>query len=284
MSSINQNPYESGYQSSGNFVLSNFDVYSDRHERVAKAIDGLQSASGELQYLVVEFLTWDAGKRLLIPINLVQVDLPTQRLYVPSLNRQQVLDTPAYDRNPAVAQQRESAVGSGIPPMRPLESGAPLEAAAPLEGYRVVETVSAAGYTTPVAPVTSPSITSQPAQPHVEVPPTRPPAEFTQAQASPSFEVAPTRPSADVTQAEVIPLKEERLVVDKKKQKLGEVVVRKEVETEYIQVPVQREKLIVEQVGEEPKQLAEIDLTDESQLPHTSQREVQLPPLPKNDR
>ncbi len=55
-------------------------------------------------------------------------------------------------------------------------------------------------------------------------------------------------------------LLEERLVVDSVRQKVGEVVVRKVIETEMIQVPVRREKLIVEQVGAEYKQLAEIDL------------------------
>jgi stress response protein YsnF len=40
------------------------------------------------------------------------------------------------------------------------------------------------------------------------------------------------------------------------------VVVRKEIETEIIEVPIQREKLIIEQVGDEPRTLAEIDLDD----------------------
>ncbi|WP_407640441.1 DUF2382 domain-containing protein [Aliterella atlantica] len=57
-----------------------------------------------------------------------------------------------------------------------------------------------------------------------------------------------------------IPLLEERLIVDRNKEKVGEVVVRKEIETEIVEVPIRREKLIVEQVGAETKQLASIDL------------------------
>ena len=57
-----------------------------------------------------------------------------------------------------------------------------------------------------------------------------------------------------------IPLLEERLIVDINKQKIGEVVVRKEIETEMVQVPIRREKLIIEQIGAETIQLAEIDL------------------------
>jgi len=59
---------------------------------------------------------------------------------------------------------------------------------------------------------------------------------------------------------EIIRLLGERLVVDRGKRKIGEVIVRKEIETRMIQVPVRREKLIVEQVSPERKQLAEINL------------------------
>ena len=58
-----------------------------------------------------------------------------------------------------------------------------------------------------------------------------------------------------------IRLLEERLLVDISRQKIGEVVVRKVIETQMVQVPVRREKLIVEQIGPEHKQLAEIDLS-----------------------
>jgi len=59
---------------------------------------------------------------------------------------------------------------------------------------------------------------------------------------------------------EVIRLLAERLIVNRTKRKVGEVIVRKVVETEFIEVPVRREKLIVEQVSPELKQIAEIDL------------------------
>ncbi|WP_373544034.1 YsnF/AvaK domain-containing protein [Chamaesiphon sp.] len=61
---------------------------------------------------------------------------------------------------------------------------------------------------------------------------------------------------------EVFSLLEERLIVSLSKRKIGEIVVRKEVETQIVQVqvPIQREKLIVEQVSPEYKLLAQIDL------------------------
>lgn len=74
-----------------------------------------------------------------------------------------------------------------------------------------------------------------------------------------------TLPTAtpEVLEEEIIRLLGERLVVDRSKRKVGEVIVRKEIETRMVQVPVRHEKLIVEQVSPEHKQLAEIDLGQE---------------------
>lgn len=67
----------------------------------------------------------------------------------------------------------------------------------------------------------------------------------------------------EATEEQIIRLLEERLVVESSKRKIGEVIVRKEIETRMIQVPVRREKLIVEQISPEHKQLAEIELGQE---------------------
>ncbi|HBL10877.1 MAG TPA: hypothetical protein DD379_05635 [Cyanobacteria bacterium UBA11162] len=64
----------------------------------------------------------------------------------------------------------------------------------------------------------------------------------------------------EIVEEEIIRLLEEKLVVNRHKQKVGEVVIRKEIETRMVEVPVRREKLIVEQIGSETKKLAEIDL------------------------
>ncbi len=68
--------------------------------------------------------------------------------------------------------------------------------------------------------------------------------------------------TTEVTE-DIIRLLGERLIIDRSKRKIGDVIVRKEIETYMIQVPVRREKLIIEQVSPEHKQLAEIDLGQE---------------------
>ncbi|MEH2194972.1 MAG: DUF2382 domain-containing protein [Nostoc sp.] len=67
----------------------------------------------------------------------------------------------------------------------------------------------------------------------------------------------------EVSEEQIIRLLEERLLVKSSKRKVGEVIVRKVIETRMVQVPVRREKLIVEQISPERKQLAEIDLGQE---------------------
>jgi hypothetical protein len=62
------------------------------------------------------------------------------------------------------------------------------------------------------------------------------------------------------TEEEIIRLLSERLVVNRNKRKVGDVIVRKEIETRIVQVPVRYEKLVVEQVSPENKVLAEFDL------------------------
>lgn len=55
-----------------------------------------------------------------------------------------------------------------------------------------------------------------------------------------------------------ISLFEEKLKVNRRKRKVGEVVVRKKIETRMVQVPIHLEKLIVERVGEGSEQIAEV--------------------------
>lgn len=64
----------------------------------------------------------------------------------------------------------------------------------------------------------------------------------------------------EVLSEEIFRLLGERVVVDRSKRKVGEVIVRKEIKIRMVQVPVRYEKLIVEEVSPEHKILAEIDL------------------------
>ncbi|MEG4215723.1 DUF2382 domain-containing protein [Microcoleus sp. Pol14C6] len=90
----------------------------------------------------------------------------------------------------------------------------------------------------------------------------------------PNLETDEDEENLDIVDQEVIRLLEERLVINRSKRKVGEVIVRKEIETRMVQVPIQWEKLIVEQVGDDPKVLAEIDL-GEGKITGIDLREIQ---------
>lgn len=81
---------------------------------------------------------------------------------------------------------------------------------------------------------------------------------FDLAMMTPRFDESVT--SEVLAPEEVIQLLEERLVVRSDKRKVGEIVVRKEIETRIVEVPVRREKLIVERVEPSYERIAEIDL------------------------
>lgn len=81
--------------------------------------------------------------------------------------------------------------------------------------------------------------------------------QFSQSEPEPAVEEASV---AEGVPEEVIRLLGERLLVKQRKRKVGEVIIRKAIETQWIEVPVRREKLIVEQVSPELKRLVEIDL------------------------
>ncbi|MCX7593347.1 MAG: YsnF/AvaK domain-containing protein [Fischerella sp.] len=84
-------------------------------------------------------------------------------------------------------------------------------------------------------------------------------------------------------QEEIIRLLGERLKVDRNKRKVGDVIIRKQIETRMVQIPVRREKLIVEQVSPEYKQLAEINLGQEELAEELTSIELTTPERQKHD-
>jgi Domain of unknown function (DUF2382) len=84
------------------------------------------------------------------------------------------------------------------------------------------------------------------------------------------------KPNLKVITQQVIPLLEERLMVNFTRQKMAQIVVRKEIETRTINVPVRREKLIVEQLTPTYKHLAEVDLGEIFFAEGTSKDELKV--------
>jgi Domain of unknown function (DUF2382) len=97
----------------------------------------------------------------------------------------------------------------------------------------------------------------------------------------PSELLPPVEKAASVTSLldeKTISLLEERLVIDRHRIKVGEVIVRKEIETRIIEVPVRREKLIVEQISPEHKRLVEVDLGETNKVDEVEGVSYPIPP------
>jgi Domain of unknown function (DUF2382) len=77
---------------------------------------------------------------------------------------------------------------------------------------------------------------------------------------------------SNILTQESFSLLEERLRVELNQRKIGEIVIRKEIETQIVrvEVPVRREKLIIEQVSPAYKLLAEIDLDQSNHADSTN--------------
>lgn len=86
------------------------------------------------------------------------------------------------------------------------------------------------------------------------------PLQMPQPAAPPAPIAVNTTPQVSQSAPTVIQLLDERLVIERRKRKVGEVVIRKEIETQIVEVPIHREKLIVEQVSPEYEQLAVVEL------------------------
>jgi stress response protein YsnF len=118
--------------------------------------------------------------------------------------------------------------------------------------YRAVELVPGQVLAEPLAADLALSTAEQPEQLALAQPVINQPA---------SNQLAETASYSKVDDLGQIQLFEERVAVDMQQRKLGEVIVRKVIETEIIEIPVRREKLVIEQISPTYQQLAAVDLS-----------------------
>lgn len=278
--------FDPNYQNRLGGDIRSFEVYTHANQPVGRVVDAWVDDIGNIQQLVVDLNAPSPGNHVMLPIAEAQIDRPTKRIYVNDLSRLQP---------EPVTRHQDPSPSHPVPEASPGYRMASLEESAPLEApraYRRIEPIppthqpSARRVELPPIPPDAYDHSSQ-GRGHTAHPPI-PPVDVHRETYSQNYSTSsPVPPSTAhninpsqvpasgiyepeqspirredprVVSEEVIPVLEERVVVDNHVRKAGEVVVRKEIETEIVEVPVKREKLIVEQVGAEPKQLAEIDL------------------------
>jgi hypothetical protein len=225
-------------------MIQDFDVFGMSDERIGKVVAIERSAIDPSPFVVLKVGSWLSSRQVRVPLRHYQVDMNQHRLYLKEWTKESIEQLHTY--SPARTQSLDAS----------LEAALPLESVVPLEQ----PVVRVAAYAPPIEP---------PVELPVELPVNIPEAAI--APETHEKEITPEVSPRQVAGEAVIPLLAERVVVDRQKRKSGEIVVRKVIETEIIEVQVRREKLIVEQVSPSYKELAVIDLgqtSTEKRVPH----------------
>lgn len=249
MKFISLEPTNSLYrQAFRDYNILNYEVYVDENESVGRVVDVLSDEMQRSYYLAVEHRGLLSQKRFILPLTACQLAHSERRIYITELSKAQIKDLPAYRKENVIRYDNEPHVAQTTHQVTPAIETLPLEASRPLEHARPLEP------TTGVVSAEIPRGTTYSTREmeHVD----------TNSHVSTESIVngSPSQTNVVPKEEQIIQLLAERLVVGRRQRKVGEVVVRKVIETQMVEVPVRRERLIVEQVSPEHKQLAAIDL------------------------
>lgn len=246
MTLVRLEEYDPNYRKYLGTDIHNFEAYTEANERIGRVVDAWVDNTGRIQHLVVSVEHLGGSKHAMLPFSNSQLDRPNKRMVMSGLSHTE-LDNIMPTRSPQQQVTRMAA----------------LEESAPLEGY-TIRAIAPYPASTTVANSAANSIADSAADSVPGSSASNPEAALV----SPPTLSRGDRPSTRVNESNVvdentIPLREERITVATHKRKVGEVIVRKEVETQMIQVPVRREKLIVERIDGGTRQIAEIYLNDD---------------------
>lgn len=251
----------------GQTQIDHFNVIVGSNELIGQVTDLFLDEFNNIYILVTDRSQPDR----LVPLSNFQLSPADRRIFLAEGIQ------PIPWRSPAASA---NASMTAVSAMQPVEVSAPLENSVALEGQPIViaqqppsstpipavpsAPINPANQGIPIDPVGQPHLSDPPIQPHPSAPaqfPDRLPDSVSALSRSAASATPPT-PSPAVLHEEIIPLLEERLVVQRQRHKVGEIIVRKVVETRMIQVPIRRERLIIEQISPERRELASIDLSD----------------------
>ena len=91
--------------------ISNFDVYTERHEKVGTIHNILvDEVSGRFRYLVVDTGFWIFGKKVLLPVGRADIRYTDKIVYAKGLTKEQVEELPNYDELEEIGYDYEEQV------------------------------------------------------------------------------------------------------------------------------------------------------------------------------
>ncbi|PSB03803.1 PRC and DUF2382 domain-containing protein [Merismopedia glauca] len=206
----------------GNDDILGFDVYSS-DDKVGSVDDLIVDEEGNFRYLVLNTGLWIFGKKVLLPVGRARLAYADHRVYVDGMSREQVENLPEYDENLTLDYDYEERVRNVY---RPSSQAATL----PLD-TGMTDTMGLDTGVTPANMVTAPPM----------------PVD------SAPYSYDRDRDLYDLDDENRMNLKlyQERLIANKTRHKTGEVSVGKRVETETarVDVPLEKERIVIERVG-----------------------------------
>lgn len=242
----------------GDTSVQGFDVYTKSDDRIGKIVDVLVDSSYRTYQLAVETRGLGQSKTVLLPLEQYQIDRAGQRVYLNGIDRTSLANRPIYDPKQVGQPTEIHSTEVRQDQVYPLQ----VETMTPLEGY-VAPLEESLPLDIPVLFYQDQVYQTQMLADREHVIATNPEVGVVDGdRLAPSPLEKVDQITTSIAETETIRLLEERLVVNQRRRKVGEVIVRKTVETEIqtVEVPVRREKLIVEQISPERRQLASIDL------------------------
>lgn len=216
-------------------------------EKIGSVDDILVDENGKFRYFVVNTGAWIFGKKVLLPIGRARISSSDRRVYVDGITKEQVENLPEYNSDMTVDYDHEERVrnvyrpggavaGQTMPGQMPLETNRPVTGRTPLDTNRTV-----AGQT----PLDTPSTVAG-TTPGSTIGRDRDVYDYERDNYT--YDRDPDLYNMSDRDHQNLRLYEERLIANKNRQKTGEVVVGKRVETEQqtASVPVEKERVIVE--------------------------------------
>ncbi len=197
------------------------DLYAG-NDKIGSVDDVLVDDEGQLRYLVINTGVWILGKKVLFPIGRARIDYERDRVYADNLTKAQVEALPEFTNDVNVDYQHEEQV-------RGVYRSATQSAAQPV----------AAGYRETNSALPMPDSTRDLNVGHEDYD-----------RDSYKYEKEPDLYGLTDQNHPNLKLYEERLITGKTRQKAGETIISKRVETETARasVAIEKERIVVERV------------------------------------
>lgn len=238
----------------GDHDVLGYDLYSG-NDKVGSIDNLLVDDDGRFRYLIINTGAWIFGKKVLMPIGRARINYNDRRVYVDGLTREQVENLPEYDGSAPVDFDYEERVrgvyrndtgvgmgttgyaGTGADSMTPVETNASLDTPVALTDTDISRTdVTRRNVDRDITPVGRRDVVDTP-----------------MSYSRDDYRYENDRNLFDLNDRDHqnLRLYEERLIANKQRQKTGEVIVGKHVETEtaHVSVPVEKERVVIERTS-----------------------------------